>query len=114
MKRILLILLLLGAAATARAQKGTLTATVVDGETNETVIGAVVSVLSTTDPEFKKYVTSGYGGAVSVPSLPYGRYEVKVSFLGYNEFSTTVELAWRSKPSSRRCRRSAPRRRAIR
>ena len=92
MKRILLILLLLGAAATARAQKGTLTATVVDGETNETVIGAVVSVLSTTDPEFKKYVTSGYGGAVSVPSLPYGRYEVKVSFLGYNEFSTTVEL----------------------
>ncbi len=92
MKRILLTLLLLGAAATAWAQKGSLTATVVDAETGETVIGAVVSAISTADPEKKHYVTSGYAGAVSIPSLPYGSYEIKVSFLGYTDFAKTVEI----------------------
>jgi hypothetical protein len=57
MKRILLTTLLTLFAAAAFAQKGSVTATVVDADTGETVAGAVLTVASVKTPEKKQYFT---------------------------------------------------------
>ena len=93
MKRILLTALLVCLASAVWAQKGAVTATVADAGTGEPLPGAVVTVTPAAAPAKKQYLTSGYGGAVSIPSLAYGSYELKVSFLGYEDYTTTVKIA---------------------
>lgn len=84
MKKILLTALFLSVATVLYAQKGTVTATVVDNETGESVAGAVLTVAPVKSPDKKQYFTSAYKGAVNIPSLDYGDYTLTVSFLGYN------------------------------
>ena len=93
MKRILLTTLLTLFAAAAFAQKGSVTATVVDVDTGETVAGAVLTVAPVKTPEKKQYFTSAFKGAVSIPSLAYGEYSLSVAFLGYNNFDTTFRVS---------------------
>lgn len=93
MKRILLTTLLTLFAAAAFAQKGSVTATVVDADTGETVAGAVLTVAPVKTPEKKQYFTSAFKGAVSIPSLSYGEYSLSVAFLGYNNFDTTFRVS---------------------
>ena len=93
MKRILLTTLLTLFAAAAFAQKGSVTATVVDADTGETVAGAVLTVAPVKNPEKKQYFTSAFKGAVSIPSLAYGEYSLSVAFLGYNNFDTTFRVS---------------------
>ena len=57
MKKALLILLLACTATVAAAQQGTVTATLVDADTEEGVAGAVVEVAPVKSPEKKKYFT---------------------------------------------------------
>ncbi len=106
MKRTLLTTLLTLFAAAAFAQKG-VTATVVDADTGESVVGAVVTLTPVKTPEKKQYFTSAFKGAVSIPSLAYGEYSLSVAFLGYNNLDTTFRVS-ASKPrtanSSRACR----------
>ena len=92
MKKTLLTSLLLFTVAALYAQKGTVTATVVDSDTSETIAGAVLTVAPAGDPDKKQYFTSAYRGAVSIPSLPYGEYTLSVAFLGYNTLETTFDL----------------------
>lgn len=93
MKKILLTTLLLLFAAAAFAQKGTVTATITDAETGDTVPGAVLTVTPAKTPDKKQYLTSGYKGAVSIPALAYGDYSLQVSFLGYNDYKTEFKVA---------------------
>ncbi|MEG1699864.1 MAG: TonB-dependent receptor [Alistipes sp.] len=93
MKKIVLTTLLTILSLSLYAQKGTITATVVDADTGDSVIGAVLTVASTQDAENKQYFTSAYKGAVSMPSLAYGEYTLSVSFLGYNNYDTTFRVA---------------------
>lgn len=93
MKKILLTTLLALLATVAFGQRGTVTATVLDDETGETVAGAVLTVAPVSAPEKKQYYTSAYKGAVSIPSLAYGEYTLSVSFLGYNNYDTTFKVA---------------------
>lgn len=95
MKQILLTTLLSLFAATAFAQSGTVTATLIDAETKEGVTGAVVAVASTKTPDQKKYYTSGYDGSLSIPGLTYGDYKAEISFIGYEnvELPFTVKTA---------------------
>lgn len=83
MKRFLLILFSVLLSLAVYAQSGSLTATITDGETGEIVPGAVIEVAPVKNPEQKRYYTSGYNGAVSIPGLAYGDYKLTVSFLGY-------------------------------
>lgn len=69
---------------TAWAQSGSVTATLIDAETKEPVVGAVVAVASEANPDEVKHYTSAYKGAISIPSLRYGSYRMTISFLGYN------------------------------
>lgn len=95
MKRILLTTLLTLFAAAAFAQTGAVTATVIDADTRESVVGAVVTVIPDKNPDKKLYVTSAYKGVVSLPQLAYGGYTLTVAFLGYNELTLafTVDSA---------------------
>ncbi len=93
MKRILLTTLLTLFAVAAFAQKGAVTATVIDADTRESVAGAVVTVTPVKSPDKKLYFTSAYKGAVSIPSLPYGEYTLSVAFLGYNELTRPVTVS---------------------
>ena len=74
------------------AQRGTITATVFDAETKETVIGAVVTVAPVTTPEKAQHTTTGYGGKFTTASLPYGEYQLTISFMGYNNHEATVKV----------------------
>lgn len=93
MKKIFLTTLLMLAAAAASAQrKGTVTATVLDGDTGDAVPGAVLTVAPVAAPDKQQFFMSAYKGAVSMPSLAYGEYTLSVSFLGYNNYETTFKV----------------------
>ncbi len=95
MKRLLLSTLFTLFAVAAFAQKGTVTGTVVDADTGETVAGAVPLEFAPRPlpPTRKQYSTSGFKGAVSIPSLAYGEYKLVVSFLGYNNAETIFKVS---------------------
>lgn len=69
MKRLLLSTLFLFFAVAAFAQKGAVSGTVLDADTGESVAGAVLEVAPVKTPDQKQYFTSGYKGAVAIPSL---------------------------------------------
>ena len=93
MKHLLLTTLLTLLAAGAFAQKGNVTATIVDAETGNSVVGAVLTVAPTKTPEKKQGFASGYKGVASIPSLAYGEYALTVSFIGYHNLDTTFRLS---------------------
>ncbi len=92
MKKALLILLLACTATVAAAQQGTVTATLVDADTEEGVAGAVVEVAPVKSPEKKKYFTSGYKGSLSMAGLAYGEYTATFSFIGYRSETRTFAV----------------------
>ena len=93
MKRLLMTTLLTVVAAAVFAQKGTVTATIVDADTGNSVVGAVLTVSPTKSPDKKQGFASGYKGAASSPALAYGEYALSVSFIGYNNLDTTFRLS---------------------
>ena len=93
MKRILLTTLLTFCTAAAFAQRGSVTATVVNADTGESVAGAVLIVSPVKTPEKQQGFTSAFKGAVSMPSLTYGEYKLSVSFIGYNNLDTTFRVS---------------------
>ena len=93
MKRILLTTLLTFCATAAFAQRGSVTATVVNADTGESVAGAVLIVSPVKTPEKQQGFTSAFKGAVSMPSLAYGEYKLSVSFIGYNNLDTTFRVS---------------------
>ena len=86
MKRIFLAFVMLCLALPAMAQSGKITANIIDAETNEGIIGAVMEVVNV-DTERRHHSVSGAKGAVTVTGVAFGEYEVTVSFIGY----TTVK-----------------------
>ncbi len=82
MKKTLLTALMVLFAVAAFAQKGSVTATLVDADTGDEVIGAVLTLTPSATPDKKQYATSAYKGLISFPSLSYGEYGLSISFLG--------------------------------
>lgn len=72
--------------STAFAQKYSVSGYVKDGETGETMIGAQVYF-----PEVNQGVVTNTYGFFSI-SLPEGRYFCKISFLGFDSYTDTIEL----------------------
>ena len=85
-------LVLLLTAGAVVAQSGKVTAKVIDKETKDGVIGAIVEVVSVKNPNVRKHTTTGAGGAVSIGSLSAGSYEVSISFIGYATAKQTVTV----------------------
>ena len=70
----------------AMAQSGKITARIIDAETNEGVIGAVLEIIDR-DTDKRRHSVSGANGAITVTGVPFGEYDITVSFIGY----TTVK-----------------------
>ena len=86
-------MLLLCCGSVLAQQKGKVTVTVVDVETKEGVQGAVVEVAPASNPDNKKYYTTGYGGKVEITSLDYGDYKAVTSFLGYADLEKSFKVS---------------------
>ena len=88
MRRFILIILSLLAVAPVMAQSAKVTAKIVDKETGEGVVGAIVEFVSEDDRH--RHTTSGTDGLVSYNQLPFGKHQVYVTFIGYATHSDTI------------------------
>ncbi|MDE6862157.1 MAG: carboxypeptidase-like regulatory domain-containing protein, partial [Alistipes sp.] len=92
MKRLLVVLLSLSIASSALAQTAKVTATIIDSETKEGVIGAIVELVSTRNSNVRKHQTSGYGGKTEITGVAYGEYTATVAFIGYENYTATIKV----------------------
>ncbi len=86
MKKYLLLFLLFSALPALAQDKFTLSGTVIDANSNETLIGVNVVVT-----ELKTGVTTNEYGFYSI-TLPKGTYTLQVSYLGYKTIEQTLNL----------------------
>lgn len=87
MKQFFLLLLMVGSMAFAVAQNYTLSGTIIDKETGETLIGAIVL-----DGNSGKGTITNQYGRYSL-TLPKGQVALRVSFVGYNTIQDTFLLS---------------------
>ncbi len=93
MKRFLVTALSLLVAISAMAQSGKVTLSLIDSQTKQGVMGAVVEVYPTATPDKKKYYTSGANGFVSISGLSYGNYTLVATFIGYKDMTKEFRLS---------------------
>ena len=91
MKRFLALLVMLCIAIPTMAQSVKITAKIVDAESKEGIIGAIMEVI---DPKSDKrrHSVSGAAGATIVTGVTSGEYEVTVAFIGYTTFKQNVKV----------------------
>lgn len=89
-----LVLLLAGTTAVeAQERKATAAGSVLDATTEAGIPGAVVEIVPAKTPDKKRYVQSAANGSVTIPSLAYGDYELRVSFMGYQADTLQIKVA---------------------
>ena len=94
MKRVILsILIAITTLSIAMAQqKGKVSFVLLDSESKQAVIGAVVELYPTAKPDNKRYYTSNVDGSVNLPSLEYGEYTILATSLGYADLTKTFTV----------------------
>lgn len=94
MKRVILsILIAITTLSTAMAQqKGKVSFVLLDSESKQAVIGAVIELYPTAKPDNKRYYTSNVDGSVKLPSLEYGEYTILATSLGYADLTKTFTV----------------------
>ena len=92
MKRFFAIAMLLLVAMPAMAQSGKITATIIDAETKDGIIGAIMEVVSS-DGQRHKHSVSGAKGLVTVTGLAAGEYDVNITFIGYATQNHKVKVS---------------------
>lgn len=92
MKRVLILVVMLLTSLSVYAQSARLSATVIDNETKDGVIGAIVEVVSTSDANYRKHATTGAKGLVTITGLRNGEYEMTISYIGYETYKQTVKV----------------------
>ena len=75
------------------AQSGKVTARIVDGESKDGIIGAIMEVKAASNPDKSRHSVSGADGAVTVTGLASGEHIVTIAFIGYATQTHTVKLA---------------------
>ncbi len=96
MKRFILAIFTLAFTLSAFAQSGKVSFSLIDSQTKQGVMGAVVEVYPTATPDKKKYYTSGANGYVSIQGLSYGNYTMLVTFIGYKDLTKQFRLSGES------------------
>lgn len=80
--------------------QGKVTGKVIDAKSGQAVEYAAVMMLKTTDSSLVTGVTTGVDGSFEMAKVPYGKYLVKVSFMGYkNYFHPQQVILSSSKPA---------------
>lgn len=90
LRRICVTILLILAMVPAMAQSAKVTAKVIDKESKEGIVGAIVEFVSEDDR--RRHTTSGADGVVSYNSLPYGKHTVYITYIGYATYTTTINV----------------------
>src|SRR6056297_1554448 len=81
------LLLLLLSSTVAFAQSGTLTGTVTDARTGESLPGVNVLI-----EELERGASTDVAGEFSVSNIPFGTYTVRVTYIGYETQSRDIEI----------------------
>ena len=71
---------------------GVVSGQLVDGSTGEPVIGAVVECAPADKPDQKTYATTAVSGQFSLPTLAFGDYLLKVTYLGMKPYTASVKI----------------------
>jgi len=91
-------ILLPGFNAFAETESGTITGTVVDDSTSQPVSFASVALISALDSSIMNGVITDETGKFQFNNIPYGRYNLKVSFVGYKPMTIrNVEISRQNK-----------------
>ena len=93
MKRAFILFFMLCIALPAMAQSGRVTAKIVDMETKDGVIGAIVELQSKSNAKLRKHSTTGVGGSVTITGLVAGDYSMTVAFIGYSTYTADVKVS---------------------
>ena len=96
MKRFIVFIFTMIFVISAFAQTGKVSFSLIDSQTKQGVMGAVVEVYPTAKPDNKKYYTSGANGYVSIPGLAYGNYTMIATFIGYKDLTKTFRVSGES------------------
>src|SRR5699024_9691304 len=72
----------------AAFSQGSITGTVIDKKTGETMPGTNVSIQS-----INKGASTDADGHYTINNIPTGTYTLTVSFIGYQKFSTQVQIS---------------------
>ena len=92
MKKFLTTILFTCLIAVSYAQSGKITMSVIDSQTKQGVIGAVVSIAPAAKLDDSKHFTTGDEGKVVIPAQKYGDYKLTISFLGYDDLVMDVKI----------------------
>ena len=93
MKRLFSIIMMLCLALPAMAQSGRVVAKVVDMETKEGIVGAIVELTSKSNPNVRKHNTTGAGGSVTIAPVANGEYTMTIAFIGYSTLTQDVTVS---------------------
>lgn len=93
MKKFLLLLAALVTSSAIYAQTSTVKGNLVDSYSDEGVIGAVVEMVEINSTRQPVLVASGYDGAFTFTSIPYGDYVIKATYMGYHDMVDTVKIS---------------------
>ena len=93
MKRLIAFVAFVLLAIPAMAQSGKVTARIVDGDTKEGIIGAIMEVRKEGSQAAGRHSVSGAEGKVTVSGLAAGDYTVTINFIGYATQTKSVKLA---------------------
>ena len=93
MKRLITFVAFVLLAIPAMAQSGKVTARIVDADTKEGIIGAIMEVRKEGSQAAGRHSVSGAEGKVTVSGLAAGDYTVTIAFIGYATQTHTVKLA---------------------
>ncbi len=92
MKKVLTTILFLCLCVATYAQSGKITMSIIDSQTKQAVVGAVVSIAPAAKPDDAKHFTSGGDGKVVIASQKYGDYKIAITFLGYDDLTMDVKI----------------------
>ena len=88
-----MLLMAIAFALPAMAQTGKVSLSLVDSSTKKGVMGAVIEVYPTSNPDKRRHYTTGMDGKTQISGLAYGEYVMTATFLGYEDFTKTFRLS---------------------
>ena len=86
------IVMMMVAIMPAMAQSGKVTARIIDGETKEGIIGAIMEVRKVNSQSAGRHSVSGAEGKVTVTGITPGDYTATITFIGYATQTIDVKL----------------------
>ncbi|MBQ5635620.1 MAG: TonB-dependent receptor, partial [Alistipes sp.] len=91
--RFVMLLIAITFALPAMAQTGKVSLSLIDSSTKKDVMGAVIEVYPTANPDKRRHYTTGLDGTTQISGLAYGEYVMTATFLGYEDLTKTFRLS---------------------